>query len=321
MSNAIPSQAIYTNLSTYSPLITALGGTFIYQGFAPETVGVPYVLFYPEGGGELNNSPKDAVDLRWNVKVVDTNQVTAGTVTTLIREALHEKSATLGLGWNTLKIVHDSPFYYIDHVEGKTYVHSGGIYRIRGVDEVYVRDNFVDTNGTNLVNHSPYTGSSWANASLLSSGTAGGYTVQSNKAQGTVTNGGVVISAGMPDVAVSMVWTPTQATTEDRVYQVLRYAGDGDMIVVHYEKDGTVTISDYTSDTETQLNSGAAGGFVENTDYTLYTTIRGKQISAYVGGTLIASAQSTSHMTNTLFGFILGTGTGVGKVDSFVISQ
>ena len=54
--------AIYSKLSAGTALTTALGGTAIYHGVAPEGKALPYVIWSYVAGGHENMTPRESVN-------------------------------------------------------------------------------------------------------------------------------------------------------------------------------------------------------------------------------------------------------------------
>ena len=54
--------AIYSKLSGGTALVSALGGTCIYHGIAPEGRALPYVIWSYVAGGHENMTPRESVN-------------------------------------------------------------------------------------------------------------------------------------------------------------------------------------------------------------------------------------------------------------------
>ena len=54
--------SIYSKLSGGTALVSALGGTCIYHGIAPEGAALPYVVWSYVAGGHENMTPNESVN-------------------------------------------------------------------------------------------------------------------------------------------------------------------------------------------------------------------------------------------------------------------
>jgi hypothetical protein len=130
--------AIYTGVRT---ALTANGtisgqvGTRVYRLLAPGSAAEPYIVMTIAGGGDLNDNPKDEVDIDIDVKAVSGAADTSLTLADAIRTALHDQDITLSGGWATYRMQHEAPFDYVETTEKRQYWHAGGRYRLRAVKE------------------------------------------------------------------------------------------------------------------------------------------------------------------------------------------
>ena len=128
--NAIGS-ALYTVLAAGTALIAKLGGTAIYQSPAQQGKALPYVVFFPSGGGDDNTSPKRARSPVWTVKAVSSaGALNAGEIDDLVDDLLHGKALTV-TGWGNWRTTRESDVAYEELVAGQVVWHRGGLYRIR----------------------------------------------------------------------------------------------------------------------------------------------------------------------------------------------
>lgn len=117
---------------------TAVIGSRVYLGMAPQDAALPYVLMTDAGGGSENATPRDAFDLLWQIEVVDRDGANALTIAAALRSALHMTAGnageliTLGGGWHLQTIVHETPGYWVEQVEKRQYHHAVDTYRIIG---------------------------------------------------------------------------------------------------------------------------------------------------------------------------------------------
>lgn len=122
--------AIYNKLAGQASLITALGGTAIYNQQAPQSPGSKYVVFQWQGGGDLNESPTRMRELLYTVQGIATTRAAAGTIDGAIDDALHKQTLTV-TGWSNILCQRQTDISYIEQdAAGGSYYHRGGIYRI-----------------------------------------------------------------------------------------------------------------------------------------------------------------------------------------------
>lgn len=121
---------LYNKLSTDSDLITALGGTIIYNKQAPQGVDDPYVVFNWQGGGDLNESPTRMRGLVYQVRAIATTQGTAAAVDAFIDAALHKQALTVS-GWSNIWLARETDINFVEQdTSGVAHYHVGGLYRI-----------------------------------------------------------------------------------------------------------------------------------------------------------------------------------------------
>jgi hypothetical protein len=125
-------EAIYNKLNGASGVTTLLSSaTSIYFMQAPTTATIPYIIYILAGGGEDNDSPIDAADLKYYIRGVATNPTRAGAIATAIRAALHETTPAIDAPWTIYRCQHDAPIMYSENVDRDQFWHAGGSYRIR----------------------------------------------------------------------------------------------------------------------------------------------------------------------------------------------
>lgn len=68
---------LYSKLTGQASLITALGGTLIYNSMSPQNPDTKYVVFQWQGGGDLNESPTRMRSLLYTVRGIATTKANA----------------------------------------------------------------------------------------------------------------------------------------------------------------------------------------------------------------------------------------------------
>lgn len=132
MSNVISAleTGLYNKLAGASGLITALGGTIIYNKQAPQPTPAKYCIFQWQGGGDLNESPTRMRELLYTVRGVATTQANALTIDGAIDDALHKQTLTVS-GWTNIKCMRETDINFIEQdAGGVNRYHAGAIYRI-----------------------------------------------------------------------------------------------------------------------------------------------------------------------------------------------
>jgi hypothetical protein len=180
-----------------------------------------------------------------------------------------------------------------------------------------LRDEFTDTNGTNLTAHTiePYNEPATVWSALM-----GTMTVESNRAQDGA-EAVYTLDAGVADIVLTCDILPgdaatpgtegilTRASNNDN-YNLSRWEQFGNQIA-HYEKIG----GGFNLRVTTALSPSIAAE-----PYTMIITTSGQQTIVDVGGTT-ASYSSSVRETVTKHGLRLATGTGNGKADNFQIED
>ena len=122
--------AIYTKLTGGTALVTALGGTCIYHGVAPEGKALPYVVWSYTAGGHENMTPNESVNTVVYVRAYSTTAKNAATIDGLVAE-LMETELTV-TGWNNYWLAREESIVLPEIDEaGKTTWSCGAYYRVR----------------------------------------------------------------------------------------------------------------------------------------------------------------------------------------------
>ena len=133
--NYLLGDAIYTKLAANGDLITALGGTAIWEAIAPSSQSYPYVIFQWQGGGDENMTPSRMVNEVWTVKaicdVANGSKAKAEAVAKEIDEALVGQFLTV-TGWTNFWLAREQSVKYAETDEaGEPIWHIGAMFRIR----------------------------------------------------------------------------------------------------------------------------------------------------------------------------------------------
>lgn len=124
--------ALRTKLAAASGVTALLpSATAIYRLEAGGTAARPYIVMSWNGGGDVNDTQYDQLDVRVSVKAVADTASGAGSLADAMRTALHGQELTWGGGWKHLQCQHVAPIVFTEPVDRVTYVHMGGVYRVR----------------------------------------------------------------------------------------------------------------------------------------------------------------------------------------------
>lgn len=122
--------AIYAQLVSGTALLTALGGTRIYETLAPQGAACPHIVYFRAGGGDDNSAPRRTRSEQWVVKAVTRDAAEARRLDALIDERLHEADLTV-TGWDCYQAARRTDVAYAEPAEGGVvYWHRGGTYRL-----------------------------------------------------------------------------------------------------------------------------------------------------------------------------------------------
>jgi hypothetical protein len=113
--------------------ITSLlsGATAVFNTQSPANSARPYVIFQYMAGGDTNDTPRRALDVRYMVKGVANGGASASAIAAAIEAALHDQLLTLASPWACYRMQHITPFTSIENIDQTQIYHVGGIYRIR----------------------------------------------------------------------------------------------------------------------------------------------------------------------------------------------
>jgi len=121
---------IYNKLIGQASLITALGGTFVYNQLAPQPAPAKYCVFQWQGGGDLNESPTRMREPLYTVRGVATTKAAAIAIDAAIDAALHNQTLTV-TGWTNILCRRQTDINFIEQDSGGVNrFHAGAIYRV-----------------------------------------------------------------------------------------------------------------------------------------------------------------------------------------------
>lgn len=124
--------AIFNALAGSAALVSALGGTAIYQWIAPENSDPPYVIFNQQSGTPVHTFGGVAIENDvYTVRAVTAgpSAAQAGTIAGLIDAALADKPLSI-TGFNHLFLRRVSDVDFPELVSGIRYSHRGATYRV-----------------------------------------------------------------------------------------------------------------------------------------------------------------------------------------------
>jgi hypothetical protein len=123
--------SIWSTLSGGTALVTALGGTAIYPGQAPEKTSLPYVVWSYQYGGAENLTPRESTSQLVYVRAYANTAAQAGTIDALICALLHKATLTV-TGWNNFWSSRETEIFLPEVDESKvTTWNAGAFYRVR----------------------------------------------------------------------------------------------------------------------------------------------------------------------------------------------
>ena len=122
--------AIYSKLSGGTALVSALGGTCIYHGVAPEGAALPYVVWSYAAGGHENMTPRESVNAVIYVRAYAASAKTAAILDGYVAELMETKLSVTG--WNNYWLAREESIVLPEtDSAGKTTWSCGAYYRVR----------------------------------------------------------------------------------------------------------------------------------------------------------------------------------------------
>lgn len=123
--------AIYSALGASTALVTALGGTYIYERQAPDDKDLPYVVYSFQGGGPENISPGNLQSDLVYVRAYAGTPGQDGTIDGYCQTALHRQTLTV-TGFTNIWTAREEDIVLVENPPGGKRIYTaGGIYRIR----------------------------------------------------------------------------------------------------------------------------------------------------------------------------------------------
>jgi hypothetical protein len=106
----------------------------VWQMVAPGGAELPYILFYWQGGGELNSTQRETFDLVFLVAAVAETQVKAREIASYIQTALKNQEVLFPDGYSAWSPVRETdPYLDVSNVQNRQYWIAGAVYRFRGI--------------------------------------------------------------------------------------------------------------------------------------------------------------------------------------------
>lgn len=118
-----------TQLKTPATTLYGLVSTRVYNRVAPQNTQRPYVIFSFAGGGDMNETPVDRLEVLYLVKGLADSVATALQVDDAIRASLHWQTFAVS-GWNLLGCTREQEVQLDETVNGVMVYHRGALYRI-----------------------------------------------------------------------------------------------------------------------------------------------------------------------------------------------
>lgn len=123
--------AIYSKLAAGTALVSALGGTAIYNTLAPRGRAFPYVIFSQQSGAEDNETPRRTTSFYYLAKGVAATLSDAGALADLVDDILHDATLSVS-GQTNYWTRRANTVHYLETTTAGEYVgHAGAVYEIR----------------------------------------------------------------------------------------------------------------------------------------------------------------------------------------------
>lgn len=106
----------------------------VWQMVAPGGAPTPYILFYWQGGGELNDTPRETFNIVYLVCGVAETQVKARELAGYIKASLKNQLVDYPDGYSSWSPVTElDPYLDVSNVQNRQYWIAGAVYRFRGI--------------------------------------------------------------------------------------------------------------------------------------------------------------------------------------------
>ena len=123
--------ALYSTLIAGTALITELGGTVVYQDFAPDGQARPYVIFNHQGGGNENITHAGLKNNIWFVRGFADTREKAVTIGAKIAALLNKRTLTV-TGFTNFWTVRELDQSAVELMPNNSRIYmAGAFYRIR----------------------------------------------------------------------------------------------------------------------------------------------------------------------------------------------
>ncbi len=123
--------AIDTRLSGGTALISAIGGTAIYNGIAPDESALPYVVWSYQASNRDNWTPSDSSQSLIFIRAYASTALKAGQIDDCVADLMKTNLTVTG-GWNNFWLAREEEFLLPEKDEtGVTTWMCGAYYRVR----------------------------------------------------------------------------------------------------------------------------------------------------------------------------------------------
>ena len=123
--------ALYTTLSGGTALVSALGGTAIYYGQAPDNKPLPYVIWSYQTSGVDNITPSESTNQVVYIRAYTETAKAAGEIDGKVCDLLHKQTLSI-TGWSNFWLARETEIALPDvDSAGNTIWSMGAFYRIR----------------------------------------------------------------------------------------------------------------------------------------------------------------------------------------------
>jgi hypothetical protein len=123
--------ALFNTLSGGTALVSALGGTAIYYGQAPDKAQLPYVIWSYEASGVDNITPSESTQQLVYIRAYTETAKAAGEIDGKVCDLLHKQTLSI-TGWSNFWLARETEIALPDvDSAGNTIWSMGAFYRVR----------------------------------------------------------------------------------------------------------------------------------------------------------------------------------------------